>query len=159
MRLEHILRVEREHSNEDAVLSIQGALRGDSPRTSWCSYTNGIISIIRVCNDKGQDGHNKWIPRCDSMFIWFQGVTPGSGQQELSFIFWFSYLSESIYFKQNLFQRTIFLALHSSCLISLFSFSLFFQVIIPSGIYISMCGNVKPPWVWKLVELVCKAGP
>ncbi|KAB1273725.1 Cadherin-13 [Camelus dromedarius] len=31
--------------------------------------------------------------------------------------------------------------------------------IIPNGIYINMCGNVKPPSVWKLIELICKAGP
>ena len=59
------------------------------------------------------------------------------------------------------FGEPFFLALLSSRLLHLPLFSLsflfFFQVIIPNGIYINMCGNVKPPWVWELIELVCKA--
>lgn len=89
-----------QHNNEDAVRNVKGYPR-HSPCTSWCNFTNEIISIIRVRHGKVQDGHNKWIPICDFLVIWSLRVTLGSGHQETSFVFWFLYLSESIYFKWN----------------------------------------------------------
>lgn len=84
----------KEHSNEDSMLSIKGPLLGEAPCTSWCNFSNEIISVIRVCHGRVQDWHSNWMPICEFMLIWSLCVTPGSGHQEPSFVFWFFSLLE-----------------------------------------------------------------
>lgn len=134
----------KEHSNEDAVLRIEEPCKA-SPCMSWCSYGSEIFLVTRVYSRQGAGlaqgvKPNKWFPVVDLI----PGCDSGSGASgTLSFVFWFFYLSESIYFKWNLASENHFLALSSRLLhLPLFSLSLSFLFFskssLPNGIYINM---------------------